>query len=87
MDRRRERRSWHGSQERRNDNGADNAVLEQKLVERQLEDKEIYQQERFFRLIQKRSVELQAEELERGQLDVLPVTAQHHVGLPPYVVG
>jgi hypothetical protein len=41
IDRRRERRGWHGKPREARNNGADNAILERKLVARQLEDEEI----------------------------------------------
>jgi hypothetical protein len=40
VNRRRERRSWHGKPREARNNGADNAILEQKLIARQLEDEE-----------------------------------------------
>jgi hypothetical protein len=41
MNRRRERRCWHGKPREARNNGADNAILERQLIARQLEDEEI----------------------------------------------
>jgi hypothetical protein len=41
IDRRRERRCWHGKPREARNNGADKAVLERKLVARQLGGEEI----------------------------------------------
>jgi hypothetical protein len=41
IDRRREKCCWHGKPREARNNGADNAILEQKLIARQLEDEEI----------------------------------------------
>jgi hypothetical protein len=41
INRRREKCCWHGKPREARNNGADNAILEQKLIARQLEDEEI----------------------------------------------
>jgi hypothetical protein len=69
--RRCERRSWHGKPREARNNGADNAILEQKLIARQLEDEEIDEQEWVVgkRPVEQCPVEHPAEQLEREQDD------------------